>query len=181
MLASHLHSSLFRKSCLCHLEIQNTKCNLLVTHVISPRSVKDREAAESNNPEKSYTAQGRWTFSYPRVAFFFFSHSLSLISDIPAFFTLKTSPSFPVIFFFFKMYFELPICYTLQRTNTTFRDPSKPCVQVWSSQALTHWWCKLRHGRDAAPGTFKCHSKTEVLPCFLKALCCSPAARKDAS
>lgn len=39
-------------------------------------------------------------------------------------------------FTFFLMYPELPICYISQSTNTAFRDPSKPCAQVWNSQSL---------------------------------------------
>lgn len=50
--------------------------------------------------------------------------------------TLSLAENWTPPLFFFLMYFELPICYIPQRTNTAFRDPSKPCAQVWSSQSL---------------------------------------------
>lgn len=102
--------------------------------------------------------------------FLIFHHSLSFVSDVPDFFDLKNSPSFPIQkqktkpppFFFFYVTFELLMCSVPQRTNGTFRDPSKPSVPEWSSQSLntddaSFFMARVQHlALPSATSTLKC-------------------------
>lgn len=132
----------------------------MLTYPVSPKSVKDREAAESHNQEKLYKTKGRWTFNYSNYFFFLIIHCL--VSDVPALFRLKNNPSFPIFFFF-----KLNVPWTTHLLHPTkgkyhFRGSLQTLCSSVKQLVIKYWWCKFLHGWDAAPGTFKCLFKTKI-------------------
>lgn len=99
------------------LNRQNTKCNLVLTYAISPRSGNDREIVESDNQEELYKAKGRGIFNYSQITFFFFCNGLlRLVYDAFASFKLKKK----CLSFSHGLGMVLP--------NSMLRDSSKPDV-----------------------------------------------------
>lgn len=83
--------------------------------------------------------------------------------------------------FFFLCYLWTTHVFRSTKDKWHFQGSLQTFCSRVKQPVIKHWWCKFLHGQGAAPGASKCHFNTQMLTCFLKALCRSPAAHRDCS